>query len=85
MRIDPASGDAIVVLSTGPALLASELGYEWVLWRSGRPDLLHTRRALASAGVPLLTGLALLVALLLAWVAWFRRTARRRRAGAVAR
>ncbi|MEE4299923.1 MAG: hypothetical protein V2J24_10820, partial [Pseudomonadales bacterium] len=74
VRIDPASGDGIVVLSTGPALLASELGYEWVLWRSGRPDFLQTRRALASAGLPLLSGFGLLVA----GAAWSGRTRRRR-------
>ena len=62
LRLDPASGDGIVVLSTGPDLLASVLGYEWVLWRRGRPDFLHTGRALRSALAPLLVGLALILA-----------------------
>ena len=61
VRVDPSSGDGIVVLSTGPAFLASELGYEWVLWRRGLPDFLQTPRALRSALLPLLAGLALIV------------------------
>lgn len=61
VRIDPATFDGIVVLSTGPALLASELGYEWALWRRGRPDFLQTGRALESASLPLFLGFAVIL------------------------
>lgn len=62
VRLDPSSGDGIVVLSTGPAVFASEVGYEWVLWRHGKPDFLQTGRALGSALLPLVVGLVLLLA-----------------------
>jgi hypothetical protein len=38
-RIDPQSGDGIVVLSTGNPWLASNIGGEWVFWRTGHVDL----------------------------------------------
>ncbi len=34
-RIDPAAGDGIVVLETGSATLAREIGSEWTYWQSG--------------------------------------------------
>ena len=34
-RIDPATGDGIVVLETGSATLAREIGGEWTYWQSG--------------------------------------------------
>ncbi|MEQ8860479.1 MAG: serine hydrolase domain-containing protein [Pseudomonadales bacterium] len=39
VRVDPDSGDAIIVLVTGNPDLASELGGEWVFWRTGRLDV----------------------------------------------
>ncbi len=35
VRIDPATGDAIVVLTTGNAKLASEIGGAWTYWQTG--------------------------------------------------
>jgi CubicO group peptidase (beta-lactamase class C family) len=34
-RIDPATGDGIVVLETGNATLAREIGGEWTFWQTG--------------------------------------------------
>ena len=34
-RIDPATGDGIVVFETGSSTLATEIGGEWVFWRTG--------------------------------------------------
>lgn len=34
-RIDPAAGDGILVLETGNATLAREIGGEWTYWRTG--------------------------------------------------
>lgn len=39
-RIDPASGDGIVILSTGSEMLATELAGEWVFWKTGNIDSL---------------------------------------------
>jgi len=37
-RIDPATGDGIVVLETGNPTLAREIGGEWTFWRTGKVD-----------------------------------------------
>ena len=34
-RIDPATGDGIIVLETGNPTLAREIGGEWIFWRTG--------------------------------------------------
>ncbi|MGX1196722.1 serine hydrolase domain-containing protein [Parvibaculum sp. MBR-TMA-1.3b-4.2] len=38
-RIDPATGDGIVLLETGNAKLAAEIGGEWVFWHTGKVGL----------------------------------------------
>jgi len=38
-RVDPATGDGIVVLETGDPLLASNIAGDWVFWRTGNLDL----------------------------------------------
>ena len=37
-RIDPATGDGIVVLATGSPMLATRLAGEWVFWKTGNVD-----------------------------------------------
>lgn len=39
-RIDPASGDGIIILETGTKYLATSLAGEWVFWRFGKVDTL---------------------------------------------
>jgi CubicO group peptidase (beta-lactamase class C family) len=39
-RVDPATGDAIIVLESGNRLLATELAGEWTFWKTGALDLL---------------------------------------------
>lgn len=38
-RIDPATGSGIVVLQTGSATLAREIGGEWLYWQTGKVGL----------------------------------------------
>jgi len=38
-RIDPATGDGIVVFETGNGTLAREIGGEWVFWHTGTVGL----------------------------------------------
>lgn len=38
-RIDPATGNGIVVLQTGSATLAREIGGEWLYWQTGKVGL----------------------------------------------
>jgi CubicO group peptidase (beta-lactamase class C family) len=40
VRFDPDSGDGIIILETGNKLLATEIGGEWVYWRTGNVDFL---------------------------------------------
>lgn len=39
-RIDPDTGDGLIVLLTGARTLATEIGGEWVFWKVGEADLL---------------------------------------------
>lgn len=39
-RLDPVTGDGIVILSTGSEMLATELAGEWVFWKTGNIDSL---------------------------------------------
>ena len=43
-RIDPATGNGIVILSTGHGSLATELAGEWVFWKTGNVDNLDFAR-----------------------------------------
>lgn len=38
-RLDPASGDGIILLETGNARLATDIAGEWVFWNTGNVDL----------------------------------------------
>lgn len=60
-RLDPATGDGIVVLSTGTPLLATDLAGEWVFWRTGNVDALDFASALPNALVWLAAGWLLLI------------------------
>lgn len=72
MRINPDNGDAVIVLVTGHPSLATAIGGEWTLWQTGVPDFLSIERAVRSAFVPWLLGLATMVVL------WGWRVVRRR-------
>lgn len=61
LRINPDTGDAIVVLVSGHPSLATRIGSEWVLWQTGVPDVLAVERALKSAVGPLGIGLGLIL------------------------
>ncbi len=43
-RVDPVTGDGIVVLETGAPLLATDLAGEWVFWQTGVPGTLDVIR-----------------------------------------
>jgi CubicO group peptidase (beta-lactamase class C family) len=74
MRINPDNGDAVIVLVTGNPTLATAIGSEWTLWQTGVVDFLSIERAVRSAVVPWLLGLATMMGL------WGWRVMRRRRA-----
>jgi len=80
-RVDPATGDGIIVLETGSPLLATELAGEWVFWQTGIPDTLDVVRRADDMIRIAATG-ALIVAAGVLIVGWlFGRRRRHRTAG----
>jgi hypothetical protein len=73
-RLDPASGDGIVILETGNNLLATKLAGEWVFWKTGHVDFLTVSMEAATLLNTLAAGWAaiILLALVLGW-RWRRR------------
>lgn len=76
-RVNPATGDGIVILETGNTLLATQVAGEWVFWSTGFVDsfmvLLELRATLIQ--VALGAGVAFLLVFLLVWRLTRRRTA----------
>lgn len=62
-RIDPSTGDGIVVLSTGHTTLATELAGEWVFWKTGNVDNLSFLTRLPIALTILALGWCLIFAI----------------------
>lgn len=69
VRINPGTGDAIIVLATGSKSLASQLGAEWVLWQTGVPDVLAIPAEIRAITPMLIAGTCgiVLVSLVLGW------------------
>jgi CubicO group peptidase (beta-lactamase class C family) len=69
-RIDPATGDGIIVLESGSRLLATTLAGEWIFWNTGNVDFLtitiETPSHVKALGIGLAVTFAL--ALLAAWL-----------------
>lgn len=76
VRLSPADGDAIVVLTTGMPLTATRLASEWVFWKTGRVDNLLFILQTGSMLRTMVIG-ALVIALLGAVLGW--RYSRRQR------
>ncbi|ABS62586.1 beta-lactamase [Parvibaculum lavamentivorans DS-1] len=62
-RIDPATGDGILVLATGNPGLAAALGGEWVYWHAGQVDVRQIDSMLPAIGLTLLAGWAVIIVL----------------------
>ncbi len=73
VRINPDSGDTLVVLVSGNSTLASTIGYHWVLWQTGQPDFLSFEVALGSAVIPILIGAGIIIVLITS-IRLFKRT-----------
>ena len=71
-RLDPATGDGIVILETGNRLLATSVAGEWIFWRTGNLDLLTLAMEAKSIFTTLVAGwIAIILAALVAGV-WLR-------------
>ena len=68
-RLDPATGDGIIVLETGNRILATTIAGEWVFWQTGNVDFLTLTIEFAGAAKVLAAGwvLIILAAIALAW------------------
>ena len=71
-RLDPATGDGIVVLSTGNPILATDLAGEWVFWKTGNVDTLTFASRLPTA-LGVFVGGSLLIVTGAALSFWLRR------------
>ncbi len=77
-RLDPATGDGIVILETGNRLLATSVAGEWIFWRTGNLDLLTLAMEAKSIFTTLVAGwIAIILAALVAGV-WLRLARARR-------
>ncbi len=69
VRFDPASGDGIILLISGNPDLASELGGEWVFWKTGRLDVASYSRAVGNVVVLIGAGW-LVIAIIFIIIGW---------------
>jgi CubicO group peptidase (beta-lactamase class C family) len=74
-RIDPATGNGIIILSSGNGILASEIGGDWTYWQTGVVDL-PTIVFEAQTTLIILAGGILLILLGAVIIAWRGRRAR---------
>jgi len=73
-RVDPGTGDGIVVLETGTPMLATRLAGEWVFWLTGVPDLLLVTMSAPDMMQQIVAGWLIIVLLVLsvAGIRWWR-------------
>ena len=69
-RFDPATGDGIVILSTGSVVLATEIAGEWVFWKTGNVDSLLFLMSIST--MMLWMAIGSFVLMLLVVFCWFR-------------
>ena len=77
-RLNPATGNGIVILETGKPLLATRLAGEWVFWEADRVDFLAFKLAMPGMLRWLGWG-SLVIAILVPSAAWAMRRRRPRR------
>ncbi|UPT62518.1 MAG: beta-lactamase family protein [Hyphomonadaceae bacterium JAD_PAG50586_4] len=78
-RIDPATGDGIIMLETGDPRLATDIAGEWVFWNTGNVDLFMVSADVQSAFSILVAGwiVILLSAIVFSGIVAVRRRQRR--------
>ena len=59
VRINPATGNGVVLMTSGNLTLASELGDDWVYWETGKLTVNARLRILISRLVPVVVGIGL--------------------------
>ena len=61
VRINPDTGDAFICFVSGGQSLATALGHDWVLWQTGRPDVLNLGAVIRNAVPMLLIGCMMII------------------------
>jgi hypothetical protein len=59
VRVNPATGNGIVLLISGNSELAHQLGDDWVYWETGKLPINAKLRILGSRLLPVLVGIGL--------------------------
>jgi hypothetical protein len=72
VRINPDSGDAIIVFSSGNQSLATTLGSEWVFWQTGQPGFLSFG-SLVTSGIQIMAYGSILIVMIITLLAWWNR------------
>jgi len=69
VRINPATGNGVIILQTGNRALATDLASEWTFWETGKLDLMLVRASVNSIKTNVLTGWLVIfsVSLMVAW------------------
>ena len=75
VRINPDTGDAIIVFASGNQSLATMLGFEWVFWQTGTPDFIGIGYVI-DGGVRVMTYGSVLILVLITISAWWIRRRR---------
>jgi CubicO group peptidase (beta-lactamase class C family) len=79
-RLNPATGNGIVILETGQPFLATQLASEWVFWETGNAHFFTNTFTTSIPGMLRLIGLGTLVIVLaVPTIAWLTRRKRRSR------
>ena len=64
VRINPDTGNGFVMLQTGnEAAFASDMGSQWTLWETGRPDLYMVNNGIGAVAIRALIGEFILIVL----------------------
>ena len=75
-RLNPATGNGIVVMSSGDETFASRLGSEWTFWETGNVDVVTLALGARRMAVTIFAGWTVMLAAALA-LAWIRRSSLR--------
>ncbi len=71
-RVDPATGDGIVMLETGNGSLATEVGSDWMRWQTGRVDVIGIFLGIQTTLLLFASGVVVIL-LATALIGWLRR------------
>ena len=75
-RINPATGNGIIMLTTGNRALASDTATQWTLWETGNPDMYMLKNMIPDMLKRTAIGCAviLLMSLIIVWLRKRRRS-----------